>query len=96
MTLAELQRAIESKKRVKEVEAQEKAIFDYILADLIGKSVARVYNSSNKMPELVNAYPSLFNTEEYQKSIEAKKAEVSALRFKQFVEAHNKKYKGGK
>ena len=50
MTLAELIRAIESKKRVQITEAKEKASSDYILADMIGRSIARIYNSNNKIP----------------------------------------------
>lgn len=95
MTLAELRRAIESKRRVEKIRAQEKASFDYLLADLIGRSVARLQSSSNKMPELSEAYPSLFNTEEIQEKKAEKKAELSALRFKLFADAHNQKYKQG-
>ena len=40
MTLAEFNRLIESKQRVQKVEAQEKATYDYILADLVGRSLA--------------------------------------------------------
>lgn len=89
MTLAEVRRAIESRERQKKIEAQERASFDYILADLIGKSVSRVYSSQNKYPEIYNVYPTLFDTKEIQEKERAAKAEASALRFKQFAQAYN-------
>ena len=95
MTLGELERAVESKKRVQKVQAQEKASYDYILADLIGQSIARIYSSSAKIPDIGDVYPSLFDSQEIQEQKSAKKAELSALRFKQFAESYNKKLKGG-
>jgi hypothetical protein len=96
MTPAEIFRAIESKKRVMKVEAQERASFDYILADLIGRSVARIHSSSIHYPELGAVYPSLFDTQEIEQKKQEKKLELSAIRFKQFADSHNKKYKEGK
>lgn len=95
MTIVEIERAINSKRRVKKIEAQEKASFDYILADLIGKSVSRIYNSSNKIPEINEVYPSLFASQEVEEQRAAKRDELSALRFRQFANAYNKKYMGG-
>lgn len=92
MTLAELTRAIESIKRVKKQEAQQRAVNDYILADLIGRSVARLYSSSAKMPEIAEAYPTLFNAEVIEEERQNKQDEISALRFKQFANFHNKKF----
>lgn len=63
MTIAELERAIDSKKRVQKQQAQEKANYDYILADLIGRSISRIYNSSNKMPDISAVYPTLFDSQ---------------------------------
>ena len=91
MTLAELRRLIESKKRVQKEQAKEKASYDYILADLIGKSVARVFNSANTMPDISEVYPTLFDNEEIQEAKQAKKDQLSALRFRQFAQAYNKK-----
>ncbi len=92
MTIAELDRLIESKKRIQKREQQDKASFDYILADLIGRSVARLYSSSARMPEISAAYPTLFNSEEIQEKKQEKKDELSVLRFKQFAQAYNKKF----
>lgn len=92
MTLAELERAIESKHRIEKQRLQEKASFDYILADLIGYSIARTQHSANKMPEIGAVYPSLFDTQEIEEKKALKKAELSAARFKQFANAHNEKF----
>lgn len=91
MTLAELERALRSKQRVEKRRQQEQASFHYILADLIGRSVARVYSSSNKMPEISEAYPTLFDSEDIQEKKQEERNKLSALRFKQFAQAYNKK-----
>lgn len=98
MTLAELERAFESKKRCKELETKERANFDYILGDLIGHSLARIYNSSNKYPPIYEAYPSIFDKETFMKAEQERRNELSALRFKQFAESfnHNFSKKEGK
>ena len=93
MTLAELTRLIDSKKRVQQQEAREKACYDYILADLIGRSIGRLYSSSGRMPELSEAYPSLFDNEELEEQKSARQAELSAIRFKQFAKFHNDRFK---
>lgn len=95
MTLAELTRAIDSKKRQQKAEAQEKASMDYILADLIGRSIGRLYSSSANMPEISAVYPSLFDNQQIEEAKSAKKAELSAIRFKQFAKIHNDRFKGG-
>ena len=89
MTLAEVIRAIDSYRRRYNQRERQQAAFDYILADAIGKSVSRVYSSSNKMPELYELYPSLFESEEIKAQQQAKRDELSVLRFKQFAQAHN-------
>lgn len=92
MTIAELDRLIESKKRIQKREQQNKASFDYILADLIGRSMARLYSSSARMPEISASYPTLFDSEEIQEKKQERKDELSALRFKQFAQSYNKKF----
>lgn len=93
MTIAELDRAMASKRRMIKARAQEKASFDYILADLIGKSVARIYSSANTMPEISEVYPSLFDSQEIQEKKREQKAELSALRFKLFAKSYNDRFK---
>lgn len=92
MTLAELDRAIKSKIRVKKRQDQEKAAFDYILADLIGRSIARLYSSSAKLPEITEVYTTLFDSQELQEKKQEQLEELSALRFRQFAQAYNKKF----
>lgn len=94
MTIAELTRAVDSHNRRNKAAEQRQAAFDYILADAIGKSISRIYSSSAKMPKLYELYPSLFSSEEVKAQEQAKKDELSALRFRQFAQAHNSKYKG--
>jgi hypothetical protein len=96
MTLAELERLVESKKRIKKIQDQEKAYFDYTLADLIGRSVSRIYNSSNRMPDISEAYPTLFDSEEIQEKKQEQKDNLSAARFKQFAQTYNNNRKEGK
>ena len=91
MTIAELSRVFDSKKRRMKAEAQEKAYYDYVLADLIGRSVARLYSKSAKLPSIDEAYPNLFEAE--KEDITVKQDEISAIRFKQFADAFNKKFK---
>ena len=94
MTLAELIRAIESYKRRYRAAERQQAAFDYILADAIGRSISRIYSSSATMPKLYELYPSLFDSEEVKAQEQAKRDEVSAIRFRQFAQAHNVKFKG--
>jgi uncharacterized membrane-anchored protein YjiN (DUF445 family) len=94
MTIAEVERRIESRKRVDKIQEKNKASFDYILADLIGRSIARVYNSSNTMPKINEVYSSIFDAEEIEEAVADKKAELSALRFKLFAQSYNTRFKG--
>lgn len=94
MTIAEVVRAVESYNRCYKAKQKEKAAFDYILAEAIGSSVARIYSSAAKMPQLYELYPSLFVSAEIEEQQQAKKDELSVLRFKQFAQAHNNKIKG--
>lgn len=92
MTLAEIDRAIKAKQQ----QERRKAEFDYILADLIGASVARIFNKSNSYPTIAQAYPSLFDRVAEEEEIQKKKDMLSAIRFKQFALSHNKKFGGDK
>lgn len=75
------------------MQAKEKASFDYILADLIGRSIARIYSSSSNLPSIAETYPSLFVADEIAAQQRKRKEELSALRFKQFAAAFNKRFK---
>lgn len=95
MTIAELIRAIQSKKRVQLDQERRRAAFDYILADSIGRSVARLQSSANRFPPISEVYPSLFTAEEVEEKMQEKKNELSVLRFKQFAHSYNKRFEGG-
>lgn len=92
MTFAEFDRFVDSRRRVQEREAKEKASFDYILGDLIGRSIARVFDSSNKYPEVYEAYPAFFDKEKIEEQKEERQQELSAQRFMAFAESFNKKF----
>jgi hypothetical protein len=95
MTFAEIERAFASKKRVLEREEQnrlkEKAMFDYVLADLTGRSIARCFSKENTYPDIAEAYPTLFDSEALAEQKEAKQAELFAAEFRQFANFHNSK-----
>lgn len=93
MTLAEVNRAFDSYKRVKLAEAKQQATMDYMLAQVISLGVSRAFNGGDDFPAIEEIYPSLFQ----ERVIEAQKAkeELSILRFKQFANQHNKKYTEG-
>lgn len=73
--------------------AKQKASMDYILGDLIGRSIARIHSSSATYPSIGEAYPNLFNEE--IEAVQKKKEEESVIRFKQFAISFNKRFKKG-
>ena len=92
MTLAELDRLVESKNRRLKTQAREKATYDYILAALVGRALSISENAS--FPEIYEVYPSLFGEQQEvrEEQKQEQKDELSALRFKQFARSYNKKY----
>ena len=94
MTLAEIDRHIKSRNRIQKAELKERATMDWLLADLIGRSMSRIYSSSAKMPDVMEVYPEIFkeDIEAIQEERERKQAELSALRFKQFAQSFNKRF----
>ncbi len=95
MTFAELERAVSSKIRLQKVRAQEKATYDYILAQLITKGVSRVLGDKSNYPSLEEAYPGIFDeiVEERKAKAQEQKMNLSALRFKQFAQSYNNNLK---
>jgi hypothetical protein len=92
MSIGELTRAFASIQRVELRKAREKATFDYTLAELFARSMARLYSSSATMPDISEVYPTIFDSEEIKQKKQEKQAELSALRFKQFAQSFNKKF----
>lgn len=95
MTPGEVTRFIDSRSRVRRIESQEKASYDYILANLIIKGIGITLGSKESMPAVQDVYPDLFKDviEEHEEKIQEQKAQLSALRFRQFAESYNKNYK---
>ena len=93
MTISEITRMAKSKQRTTITASKERAVFDYLLADLIGKSVSRIYSNSARMPEVYEVYPSLFEQEDIEEKKQEQRDTLSALRFKQFAQSYNKRFK---
>ena len=95
MTFAEIHREVDSKVRIKRLEAQEKATYDYILAQLITKGVSKVLGDKSNYPSIEEAYPGVFDDviEERKAKVEEQRMNLSALRFKQFAQSYNNKLK---
>ena len=93
MTIAELRRAVLSRNRVRKLEMQEKANYDYTLAQLIGRACGMAFGTvKTQFPGLAEVYPLLFDSEEMKRKQQEKQAELSALRFKQFAESFNQRF----
>ena len=94
MTPGEVYRAIESKNRLVKIEAQERASYDYIQAQLIIKGISIVLGDKTTFPNIYEAYPTVFDNliQEQEEKLQQKKNELSALRFKQFAQSYNKRF----
>lgn len=93
MTFAELDRLVASKKRVSKFEAKEKATHNYLLAIMIGRAFASSMDNKATFPEIHEIYPTLFNKQEQELKKQEKINQLSALRFKQFAQSYNKRFK---
>lgn len=94
MTLREIENCIKSKQRVRRMENQERAIYEYIQSTLIIKGVGIALGSKEEFPTVEQAYPGVFEDlfEKKQNELQQKKDELSALRFRQFAQSYNKKF----
>lgn len=92
MTPGEVIRQIESRNRIEKIRAQEKASYDYILAQLITKGVSITLGSKEEFPKIIEAYPSLFKDVQKEK-IQKQKDDLSAFRFRQFAQSYNSNFK---
>jgi hypothetical protein len=73
---------------------KSKAQFDYMLANLIGVSSARMMSNDVKFPSLEEAYPSLFEAKTDEvKALEEEELRIqnSTNRFLEFAMKHNAK-----
>ena len=94
MTIGEVDRAIESRNRLIERESQERASFDYMLAQVLSKNISVILTGKGEAPTLQQAYPNLFDDllEEQEQKIQQRKDDLSALRFKQFAQSYNSRF----
>jgi hypothetical protein len=95
MTIAEVNRAIQSRNRIQKQREKEKASYDYVLASLIVKGVSITLGSKDKYPSIQEAYVGVFEDQEekQQEAIQEQKDKLSALRFLQFAQSHNQRFK---
>ena len=95
MTFAEVEREVNSFNRVQKRKAQEQATYDYILANLITRGVAKVLGDKEQYPSIEEAYSGFFDDviAEQKAKLEEQKMSLSALRFKQFAQSYNSNYK---
>lgn len=95
MTPGEVVRAIESYNRRTRIETQERASFDYIQANLIVKGVGIVLSGKGTMPTIQEAYPGVFDDviAKQEKELQEQRDQLSVLRFKQFAQSYNSKFK---
>ncbi len=89
MTVAEIQRYMDGAIWRYKTRAQ----FDYILADLTGVSMARIFASNAEFPSIDEVYPTLFEKEAKEKREEEIRITNSANRFMEFALKHNAKVK---
>lgn len=87
MTMAEVQRELEAIQFRKEIPNKDKAYFDYMQAQLIAIGIGCSINGG-EFPKIQEVYSSLFVVNE--EALQAEKDEISAIRFRQFAELHNK------
>ena len=95
MTVAEIQRYMEGGIYQMKYRAQ----MDYMLANLIGISVARVVSKDATYPPIEKVYPTLFEApsqEEVQQKEEEKLVTNSTNRFLEFAMKHNKQFSKNK
>ena len=90
-TIKQITRYVESYNKQQENQLQEKAFFDYQLANLIGMSVARLLSKDAKFPSFEKAYP--FINKEAKEVDEEWEMEVQHNRLREWAEQINKKFK---
>ena len=91
-TIKQVTRYIEAYQKQQENQLQEKAFFDYQLANLIGMSVARLLSKDAKYPTFEKAYP-FINKDAKTEVDEEWEMEVQHNRLREWAEQINKKFK---
>ena len=94
-TIKQINRYVESYNKQQENQLQEKAYFDYQLANLIGMSVARLLSKDAKYPTFEKAYP-FINKDAKAEVDEDWEMEVQHNKIREWAEQINKKFKADK
>ena len=91
MTIGEVVRYIKAQEKIAKNKTQERASYDYILANLICRGFSIAFGSKESYPTIDEVYPELFKEirEEQKEKIKERKMELSALRFRQFAQSYN-------
>lgn len=91
-TLTQVTRYVEAHNKQQENQMQEKAYFDYQLANLIGMSVARLLSKNAKYPEFEKAYPFINQSSKSKETDEDWQMEVQRNRLREWAEQMNRKF----
>lgn len=91
MTVGEVSRYITTKNKIRKIEAQERASYDYILASLIAKGISISLGAKDTFPSIYEVYSEVFDDVIKQKEEEKQEKimQLSALRFRQFAQSYN-------
>ena len=91
MTIGEVSRYINARNKIRKMEAQERASYDYILANLIAKGVSISLGAKDTMPSIYEVYGEVFEdiVKEKEEEKQEKIMQLSALRFRQFAHSYN-------
>ena len=97
MTVGEVSRYINAQNKLKKIEAQERASYDYILANLIAKGISISLGAKDSFPSIYEVYSEVFDDVVKQKEEEQQEKimQLSALRFRQFAQSYNNNRKKG-
>ena len=95
MTIGEITRHIASYNRTFRQREKERATYDYILASLIVRGVSITLGAKDNFPTMQEVYGGVFDEEykAHKEKLEEKEKVLSVLRFKQFAQSYNEKYK---
>lgn len=95
-TLAQITRYVESYNKQQQNKLQEKAYFDYQLANLIGVSVSRLLSKNAKYPAFEKVYPFITQSTQAKDINEEWEMEVQRNRLCEWAEQMNKKFNKNK
>lgn len=92
MTIGEVSRYIKAFNKRKNIEDKNKAMNNYILANLISEQVACIFDNNSKPRAFKDVYSFLFSEEEQQefkRQEEEHLAKITAAKFREYADAVN-------